>query len=35
MTRASAGSMLQRMDEEEVAEFGEMIADAWGYETPS
>lgn len=34
MTRASAGSMLQRMDEEEMAEFGETIADAWGYESP-
>ncbi len=33
-TRASAGSMLQRMDEEELAEFGETIADAWGYKSP-
>ena len=34
MTRASAGGMLQRMDEEELAEFGETIADAWGKREP-
>jgi hypothetical protein len=32
MTRVAAGGMLQRMDEDEIAEFGETIADAWGYE---
>lgn len=31
MTRAGAGGMLQRMDEDEIAEHGETIAEAWGY----
>jgi hypothetical protein len=35
MTRAAAGGMLQRMDENEIAEHGETIADAWGYESPN
>lgn len=34
MTRASSGRMLKRLDDEELAEFGETIADAWGYESP-
>lgn len=34
MTRASSRSMLKRLDEEEIAEHGETIADAWGYESP-
>ncbi len=35
MTRAAAGAMLQRLDEAERAEFGETIAEAWGYESPT
>jgi hypothetical protein len=34
MRRASSRRMLRRMDAEEIAEFGETIADAWGYESP-
>lgn len=35
MTRAAAGGMLRRMDEDEIAEHGETIAEAWGYESPN
>ena len=31
MKRASTSRVMRRMDEEEIAEFGETIADAWGY----
>jgi hypothetical protein len=34
MTRAAGMDMLRRLDEEEIAEHGETIADAWGYESP-
>jgi hypothetical protein len=32
MTRAAGSEMLRRLDEEEIAEHGETIAEAWGYE---
>jgi hypothetical protein len=32
MLDAAAGDLMKRLDEEEIAEFGETIADAWGYE---
>ena len=32
MKRASTSRLMRRMDEEEIAEFGETIAEAWGYE---
>jgi hypothetical protein len=34
MAVESSLGVLRRMDEEEVAEFGETIAEAWGYESP-
>ena len=32
-TDAAAGDLMARLDEEEIAEFGETIAQAWGYES--
>lgn len=29
----AAGDLMARLDEEEIAEFGETIAQAWGYES--
>lgn len=34
MTRHAAGDLMRRLDEEEIAEFGETISEAWGYESP-
>lgn len=34
-TDAAAGDLMARLDEEEIAEFGETISQAWGYEAPS
>lgn len=34
MTGTAAGDLMQRLDEEEMAEFGETISEAWGYESP-
>jgi hypothetical protein len=33
-TDAAAGDLMARLDEEEIAEFGETISQAWGYESP-
>jgi hypothetical protein len=33
-TDAAAGDLMQRLDDEEIAEFGETISQAWGYESP-
>lgn len=30
----AASDLMQRLDEEEIAEFGETISQAWGYESP-
>ena len=32
-TDAAAGDLMARLDEEEIAEFGETISQAWGYES--
>ncbi len=32
MKRRSSARLMKRLDEEEIAEFGETIAEAWGYE---
>jgi hypothetical protein len=34
-TDAAAGDLMARLDEEEIAEFGETISQAWGYENPA
>lgn len=33
-TDAAAGDLMARLDQEEIAEFGETISQAWGYESP-
>jgi hypothetical protein len=30
----AAGDLMTRLDKEEIAEFGETISQAWGYESP-